>query len=102
MEKLFEDYLFNKHILVSYDDIQCLSPRDQFSFLTVIGQKFGVRIIKGVSYAQAEMIQTLSDNLGMYIPDPFYNCRVGRTASGFCFIFSVVCCSCCSVHDRQK
>ena len=69
MKDLFRDYLFTKHILVGNGG---RSEEDIFNTLFALKNKFGINITKGADLADSAMIKYVQDQLGEYVPAPFY------------------------------
>ena len=69
MKDVFKKYLFTKHVLVA----DC-GPNEEISFNTLIAlkNKLGIKITKGMKLANFDMIEFAADQLGVYIPAPFY------------------------------
>ena len=68
MEKVFKDYLFSKHILVS----EVGSDANAFETLFTIANMFNIRIKEGQALAEREMIEYISSMIGVNVPEPFY------------------------------
>lgn len=69
MEKLFKDYLFQKHILVCEGDD---GKENAAAVLVSLAQLFGIRIVRGSGLARREMISFSSELLGIDVPEAFY------------------------------
>ena len=69
MKNIYNNYLFQKHILVSEGSI---SSEDVFPTLFSMASLFNVKIISGEKLAQPSMIRTLAANIGQNVPEPFY------------------------------
>lgn len=67
MNQTFKDYLFEKHILVADQE-----PKDTVAVIISLAEKFSIRITKGADLAEMSMIRTAANNLGEYVPEPFY------------------------------
>ena len=70
MKDLFKEYLFTKHVLVATD---LPSKEENFNSLVALSNKLGISITKGKEFACKEMIEYAADQLGEYIPAPFYS-----------------------------
>ncbi|MBQ5932914.1 MAG: TerD family protein, partial [Lachnospiraceae bacterium] len=68
MEKIFKDYLFAKHILVSEKG----EDANAFETLFAIANMFNIRIKQGQALAEREMIEYISSMVGKDVPEPFY------------------------------
>lgn len=68
MEKIFKDYLFAKHILVSEKG----EDANAFETLFTIANMFNIRIKQGQALAEREMIEYISSMVGRVVPEPFY------------------------------
>ncbi|MBO4782986.1 MAG: TerD family protein [Lachnospiraceae bacterium] len=68
MEKVFKDYLFSKHILVSENG----KDENAFETLFTIANMFSIRITEGQELAEREMIEYISSMVGVDVPKPFY------------------------------
>ena len=69
MDKLFEDYLFQKQILVRRDGEE---EQHVFETLYALANLFNVSIGKNKAFAQNWMIAYVSERLGEDVPQPFY------------------------------
>lgn len=69
MHEIYKDYLFEKHILVSENNVE---EKNVFETLFALAHFFGIRIIKGEKYVNQEMMGELSKRLGENVPEPFY------------------------------
>ena len=67
MKSIYKDYLFNKHILVNEKPEEYV-----LETLVAMANLFGVRITEGQELASHNMIEYLSDKLGVNVPEPFY------------------------------
>ena len=67
MKSIYKDYLFNKHILVNEKPEEYV-----LETLVAMANLFGVRITGGQELASHNMIEYLSDKLGVNVPEPFY------------------------------
>ena len=88
MKDIYISYLFQHHIMVSTKDCRDDASRAEriggrnamaLCVLTTLGQKFGIRLIpcKAIredfpSYINENLIQVAADNIGEYVPGPFY------------------------------
>ena len=64
-----KEYLFAKHILVNE------SGRDRencFPTLFALAGQLGIRITEGAELALPEMIRFSAEQLGLFVPEPFY------------------------------
>ncbi|MBP5533143.1 MAG: TerD family protein [Lachnospiraceae bacterium] len=68
MEKVFKDYLFTKHILVSEKG----EDANAFETLFAIANMFNIRIKEGQALAERDMIEYISSMVGKVVPEPFY------------------------------
>ena len=68
MEKIFKDYLFAKHMLVSEKG----EDANAFETLFTIANMFNIRIKQGQALAEREMIEYISSMVGRVVPEPFY------------------------------
>ncbi|MBO4921775.1 MAG: TerD family protein [Lachnospiraceae bacterium] len=68
MNKVFKDYLFTKHILVSEKG----EDTNAFETLFAIANMFNIRVKKGQALAEREMIEYISGMIGKIVPEPFY------------------------------
>ena len=68
MEKVFKDYLFAKHILVSEKG----EDANAFETLFAIANMFNIRIKEGQALAERDMIEYISSMVGKVVPEPFY------------------------------
>ena len=68
MKKLFKDYLFQKHILVS----ETGNEENAFEVVFSLANLFGIRIVSGEKLAETDMISYVSEQLGEDVPEPFY------------------------------
>lgn len=69
MREIYKDYLFEKHILVSENNVE---EKNIFETLFALAHFFGIRIIKGEKLVDHGMIGELSKWLGENVPEPFY------------------------------
>lgn len=69
MKKLYNNYLLQKHILVSEGDV---STEEVFPTLFSMASLFNVKIVSGDKLAQPAMIRTIAENIGQHVPEPFY------------------------------
>lgn len=69
MEKIFKDYLFQHHILVSEKEG---TIDEAFNTITALANVYSIRIVKGAKYACESMLRDAADNLGDRVPEPFY------------------------------
>ena len=68
MKKLYKDYLFQKHILVSESG----EDNNAFEVVFSLANLFGIRIVSGEKLAETAMIAYVSEQLGENVPEPFY------------------------------
>lgn len=70
MNRIFESYLFRKHILVKGGSL----PKEEHAFETVfaLANLFGIRIISGAEMAEKRMLSLAEKELGIDVPEPFY------------------------------
>ena len=68
MKRLYKDYLFQKHILVSESG----EDNNAFEVVFSLANLFGIRIVSGEKLAETDMISYVSEQLGENIPEPFY------------------------------
>ena len=64
MNKVFKDYLFTKHILVSEKG----EDANAFETLFAIANMFNIRVKKGQALAEREMIEYISGMIGKNVP----------------------------------
>lgn len=69
MERIFQDYLFQKHILVSTGESEAAH---EFETLFALANLFGISITDGKEHVRQEMIAYCSQMLGEKVPEPFY------------------------------
>lgn len=69
MKELFKEYLFTKHVLVATTEP---SAEESFNTIVALANKLGINITKGIKYASQDMIEYAANQLGEYIPAPFY------------------------------
>ena len=69
MEKIFKEYLFEKHIFVSEADTEEKYP---FETLFSLASLFNIRITEGEALVRSDMISFAAKQLGEHVPDPFY------------------------------
>lgn len=75
MKKMYRDFLFSKYILVgsfAASPTDIWSEEDQFCIIVTLAGKFGIRLKGPLGIVNKQMIQDVADNLGEYIPEPFY------------------------------
>ncbi len=70
MERVFQEYLFKKHIFVKARDQE--EEPHAFEVIFSLASLFGIRITAGQEMAQQEMITLASELLGQNVPLPFY------------------------------
>ena len=69
MNDLLKKFLFARHILVG----DTHKGREEcFCTLFTLANKFGIRIVEGADLACADMIPLAAEQLGQYVPEPFY------------------------------
>ncbi len=68
MKKIYKNYLFRKHILVSETN----DPENPFETVFSLAHLFGIRVTQGEHLADASMIRYASSQLGEKVPEPFY------------------------------
>ena len=68
MKRLYKDYLFQKHILVS----EASDEKNAFEVVFSLANLFGIRIVSGEKLAETDMISYVSEQLGERVPEPFY------------------------------
>ena len=68
MKRLYKDYLFQKHILVSESG----EDNNTFEVVFSLANLFGIRIVSGEKLAETAMIAYVSEQLGENVPEPFY------------------------------
>ena len=68
MKRLYKDYLFQKHILVS----ETGEENNAFEVIFSLANLFGIRIVSGEKLAETAMIAYVSEQLGENVPEPFY------------------------------
>ena len=68
MKRLYKDYLFQKHILVSESG----EDNNAFEVVFSLANLFGIRIVSGEKLAETAMIAYVSEQLGENVPEPFY------------------------------
>lgn len=69
MEQILRDYLFDKHILVSEGEGK---EEHVLETLFSLANLFNIRITEGEEHARSEMINYVSGQLGVGVPEPFY------------------------------
>jgi len=69
MKELFKEYLFTKHILVATSEP---TAEESFNTLVALKNQLGIEITKGKESASSDLIRFAANNLGEYIPEPFY------------------------------
>ena len=69
MERIFQKYLFEKHILVCNTDQE---ESHIFETLFALANLFGISVTSGKELVQEHMISLASDMLGVKVPEPFY------------------------------
>ena len=70
MRNIYNEYLFNKHILVS--DGNAPTEENQFETVFALARLFNIRITEGEKLAHRYMIHYVADRLGVNVPAPFY------------------------------
>ena len=70
MRNIYNEYLFNKHILVSDGNAQ--TEENQFETVFALARLFNIRITEGEKLAHRYMIHYVADRLGVNVPAPFY------------------------------
>ena len=68
MDNIFKDYLLSKHILVNDKG----NDENAIEVIFSIANMFNIRITSGQALAHREMVEFLSDKLGIKVPEPFY------------------------------
>lgn len=71
MEGIFRNFLFTRHILVN-DRKEEPTSEEILATLITLSAKFDIRIDDGLRFVTPQMIQDAAENLGEYIPEPFY------------------------------
>ena len=69
MENLFKEYLFQKHILVCEGET---GKEEAAAVLVSLAGLLGIRIVRGQELARQEMIRFAAEQLGVNVPQPFY------------------------------
>ena len=69
MKKIYKDYLFEKHILVSDEETE---EKHVFETLFAMAHFFGIKITKGRELVHCGMVKELSKRFGENVPEPFY------------------------------
>lgn len=68
MRKIYTDYLFEKHYLVSEGE----ESKNPLETLFALANLFNIRIVKGDKLVRDYMIRVAADSLGEDVPEPFY------------------------------
>ena len=68
MESIFVNYLFSKNILVAQDQ----EHYNQVDIWMALAKLFNIRVGKGYELLEPKMINTAEENIGVYVPEPFY------------------------------
>ena len=69
MNDILKAFLFNKHILVNDEGVKrgvC------FHVIFALANKFDIRVTAGMDLATPDMIRFAANQLGEYVPEPFY------------------------------
>ena len=74
MKRLYRDYLFQKHILVS----EASDEKNAFEVVFSLANLFGIRIVSGETLAETAMISYVSEQLGNVFPN--HSTEVSRKA----------------------
>lgn len=69
MNKIFKNYLFDKHILVNDTE---KDEANAFSVVFALANRLGIKVTSGYELANTDVFVFASMALGIYIPDPFY------------------------------
>ena len=68
MKKIYIDYLFEKHLMVSEGE----ESKNPLETLFALANLFNIRIVKGDKLIRDYMIRIAADQLGEDVPEPFY------------------------------
>lgn len=68
MKKIYIDYLFEKHLMVSEGE----ESKNPLETLFALANLFNIRIVKGDKLVRDYMIRVAADQLGENVPEPFY------------------------------
>lgn len=68
MKKIYIDYLFEKHLMVSEGE----ESKNPLETLFALANLFNIRIVKGDKLVRDYMIRIAADQLGEDVPEPFY------------------------------
>lgn len=68
MKKIYIDYLFEKHLMVSEGE----ESKNPLETLFALANLFNIRIVKGDKLVRDYMIRIAADQLGENVPEPFY------------------------------
>jgi hypothetical protein len=68
MKKIYIDYLFEKHLMVSEGE----ESKNPLETLFALANLFNIRIVKGDKLVRDYMIRVAADSLGENVPEPFY------------------------------
>ncbi|MCR5149147.1 MAG: hypothetical protein K6C35_09310 [Eubacterium sp.] len=79
MKRIYKDYLFDKHILVSEGKVT--EDDHQFETLFTLANLFNIRITAGEKYIRKNMIKQAERCLGRDVPEPFYRGFPGSVRS---------------------
>lgn len=73
MKDIYTSFLFNHHILVNEStNPNPIELSESFSAVIALANRFGIRIHKNAHMASLNMIKICADNLGEFVPEPFY------------------------------
>lgn len=68
MKKIYIDYLFEKHLMISEGE----ESKNPLETLFALANLFNIRIVKGDKLVRDYMIRVAADQLGENVPEPFY------------------------------
>ena len=71
LDPIYQDYLFDKHILVG-DEACPREASEAFSTVFALARMFGIRITSGKRLAHEGLIELAARKLGRNVPQPFY------------------------------
>ncbi|MBR6273803.1 MAG: hypothetical protein IKR27_02195 [Lachnospiraceae bacterium] len=74
MNEIFKNFLFDKHIFVSENNVRegQKSPENTFSALFSLANLFGIKITENAELADLKMLETAKYNIAVRVPEPFY------------------------------
>ena len=71
LDPIYQDYLFDKHILVG-DEACPREASEAFATVFALARMFGIRITSGKRLAHEGLIELAARKLGRNVPQPFY------------------------------